>query len=115
MAQFIGFIRGGRGEASRLGHKTTGLTAEARGWTTGAEIRIAHVDGRDVVHVYRTEGSGGAGRRVLVASWEAGAEFATYRYLTGRDHTCGENWCPDCHCCQLCAPPCKNQPHGRTK
>lgn len=32
MAHFRGTVRGGRGEASRLGHKTSGLSVTANSW-----------------------------------------------------------------------------------
>ena len=40
MAQFRGTIQGGRGEASRLGHKSSGLTLQANGWDIGAEVSL---------------------------------------------------------------------------
>lgn len=38
MAQYRGTVRGGRGEGSRLGHKTTGLATVAKGW--GGEVHV---------------------------------------------------------------------------
>jgi hypothetical protein len=59
MAQYKAVISTPRGEVTRLGHKSTGLRVELRGWTAGVEV-IARFDpamGRDVFEVYRTSGS----------------------------------------------------------
>lgn len=45
MAQFRGTIQGGRGEASRLGTKSSGLTTKAAGWRGGIETRLWHDKG----------------------------------------------------------------------
>jgi len=62
MAQYRGTVRGGRGEGSRLGHKTSGLTTVAKGW--GGYIQthlwwhiIYEEDWCSVVHHH---GNGGA-------------------------------------------------------
>ena len=60
MAQFLASIRGQRGEVTRLGSKVSGVTARINGWNSGVTVRAAHVDGKDVFHVYRTGGSNGA-------------------------------------------------------
>jgi hypothetical protein len=57
MAQFYGTLQGARGPASRLGHKSSGLTADVNGWNVGARVEISHENGHDVVRVYRTSGS----------------------------------------------------------
>lgn len=59
MAQYKGIVGTPRGEVARLGHKSTGMRVELRGWTAGVEV-IAHFDpatGKDVFEVYRTSGS----------------------------------------------------------
>ena len=38
MAQFRGTVQGNRSQASRLGHKTAGLTTECNGWDTGVKV-----------------------------------------------------------------------------
>lgn len=60
MAHFRAEIRGGRGSASRLGHKTSGIMATVNGWTAGVEVHADHRDGKDVFRVFRTGGSGDA-------------------------------------------------------
>lgn len=40
MARFRGTVRGGRTEASRLGHATTGLTVNAATWTHDVHVEL---------------------------------------------------------------------------
>jgi hypothetical protein len=49
MARFRGTVQGGRGQASRLGHKTTGLRVHANSWSGSVEV-IMHAVG-DEDHV----------------------------------------------------------------
>lgn|SRR5512143_1278688 len=49
MAHYYGTVQGGRGTASRLGHKTSGLVTTARTWTHTVTVAL-HYDeasGRD--------------------------------------------------------------------
>jgi hypothetical protein len=80
MAHFYGDLQGSRGEATRCGTKASGIDAHIRGWHTGVSVRLAHVDGVDVVRVYRTSGSSGAGSDTLIAEWRA-AESIDYPAL----------------------------------
>lgn len=57
MAQFYGNIQGNRGEATRMGTKDSGFYAHIRGWHVGARVTLDHIDGRDVVRVFKTGGS----------------------------------------------------------
>ena len=57
MAHFRGTVKGGRGEASRLGHKTTGLTTTCNSWDLGIKVEAGHVNGQDVFKIYLTDGS----------------------------------------------------------
>lgn len=67
MAQFRGTVQGNRSEASRLGHKTTGLTTTCNAWDVGVRCEAVHVDGGDIIRVYATGGSNnGAGSLVAV-------------------------------------------------
>lgn len=64
MARYIGFIRGNRGEASRLGSKDSGISASARGWNCGARIKIREMNnGGDQCTVYADQGSNGGDDR----------------------------------------------------
>lgn len=53
MAHFRAVIQGSRGEASRLGHKSTGLSVKAQTWGWDLSVFVAHRDGdgHDVAHV----------------------------------------------------------------
>lgn len=42
MAHFYGTVRGGRGTASRLGHKNTGLMTTAQTWQHTVTTRLWH-------------------------------------------------------------------------
>jgi hypothetical protein len=59
MAQFRATIRGRRGEASRLGSKSSGITAHINGWNAGVSVYAAHEDGRDRFEIWLTSGSNG--------------------------------------------------------
>jgi hypothetical protein len=71
MAHFYASIQGNRDEATRMGSKGSGMTGYIRGWNIGARVAVRHEDGRDVVRVYRTSGSSGAGGSELVAEFSA--------------------------------------------
>jgi len=60
MAQFIGKVQGNKGEATRLGTKTSGITVECNGWNSGVKV-IGRVDenGNDVFTIVITSGSNG--------------------------------------------------------
>lgn len=68
MAQFLGRIRGQRGEETRLGSKVSGLMVEANGWNCGIRVNASHRGGRDVFEVYVTAGSAPGGRTRQLAS-----------------------------------------------
>ncbi len=59
MAQFRGIIKSGRSEASRLGHKTTGLNVLGNGWASGVEARLEYSGNEDIIIIYGTHGSNG--------------------------------------------------------
>lgn len=69
MAHFYGEIQGNRGEATRLGSKASGFHGHLRGWNVGAFVELVHVDGKDVVRVYRTGGITGTSPQVLIAEF----------------------------------------------
>ena len=47
MARFLGVVHGGRGEATRLGHKTKGLSVLARSYSGDVHVRL-YVNNDDV-------------------------------------------------------------------
>jgi hypothetical protein len=71
MAQFIGYVEGNRGPASRTGSKNSGLSASAQGWSVGGKVVVTHEDGRDVVRVYKTSGSHARRSPELIAEYTA--------------------------------------------
>lgn len=68
MAHFRGTVIGGRSEASRLGHKSTGLTTTCNTWDLGIRIEAMHVDNQDVFRVFRTGGSNSATNPELIST-----------------------------------------------
>ncbi|AFN37699.1 hypothetical protein ELTIGER69_86 [Mycobacterium phage ElTiger69] len=69
MAQFRGTLEGSRQMVSRLGSKASGLVVTANGWNIGAEIVLSHVDGKDLVRVFKTSGSNALTGRELIAEF----------------------------------------------
>jgi hypothetical protein len=58
MAHFRAQIQGNRGDASRLGHKSSGIRARADGWNRGAYVYGAHDEALgDVFTIHDTKGS----------------------------------------------------------
>ena len=60
MSQFYAEIQGGRGIASRQGHKNSGIWGHIRGWHSGVHVS-GHFDEegeQDVFNVSVTSGSG---------------------------------------------------------
>lgn len=66
MSHFYGIVQGGRGEATRTGHKTTGLVATAASWK-GAIKTTLFVDdsGRDCYRVEQMPWNGAGEYRLL--------------------------------------------------
>lgn len=69
MAHFIGYLRGTRGEASRLGGKDNGIQSRVQGWQSGVKVIGRHIDARDRFEIYMTCGSDSdsASREKLIA------------------------------------------------
>lgn len=68
MARFRATIRGARGEASRLGHASTGIKADVNGWESGVSVEAEAVAGNaDMFYVYATGGSNGSARDLIAA------------------------------------------------
>ena len=57
MAHFRGTVKGGIGEASRLGTKNSGLVVEANGWNDGVRVEATFENGKNVFRIYKTGGS----------------------------------------------------------
>lgn len=66
MARFRGTVQGGRTEASRLGHKNTGLVTTTNGWNAGVRVSgYVGSDDADTFDIYMTAGSSGGVLRHL--------------------------------------------------
>jgi hypothetical protein len=61
MAQYYANIQGNRGEATRMGTKSSGLHAHVRGWNIGVRVSVSwdEVNKKDIVTIYQTSGSNG--------------------------------------------------------
>jgi hypothetical protein len=69
MARFIGRLKGGRGEVSRLGTPASGIEATVNGWDVGVRVTggCGESSDSDVFFVYSTGGSNHQCSEVLVA------------------------------------------------
>ena len=67
MAQYRAECKGGGTSASRLGHKTTGISSHTRGWESGIKVEgYFDEDLGDIFMVYQTGGSGFSGKNILL-------------------------------------------------
>ena len=76
MAHYYSRIKGNKGEATRCGTRSSGITARADSWSTGAITTINYntTINADVVTLYATEGSGDSyGKRIM-----------SYAYIDGK-------------------------------
>lgn len=66
MARFYGVLNGGRGDVSRLGHKSTGLTTYAASWAGAVRVSLyVNALGTDCARVELVEHRGEGTRAVL--------------------------------------------------
>ena len=75
MARFRGTVEGGRSQASRLGHTSTGLRVHANGWDVGVSVYAQAFTDKDEFHIYATAGSNG--------KWRAGSLIGLVRLVDG--------------------------------
>jgi len=68
MAHFYGELQGNRGETTRCGTKDSGMYAHIRGWDIGVIVDIMHIEGKDVVKIYKTKGSNDPGQHKVIAT-----------------------------------------------
>ena len=61
MAQYKGTLQG----ISKLGNKTTGMTATVAGWHDGVMVTADFVDGKDRFRIWSVAGSGLQGQVLL--------------------------------------------------
>ena len=65
MAHFYGSIQGQRGEVTRLGSKTSGLSIVAASWQGCVRVELSEQDGIDIAHVNLTPWHGHATNHTL--------------------------------------------------
>ncbi len=65
MAHFYGSVSGARGEASRLGHKSSGLSTKAASWQGAVVVHLYESDGVDMARVSLATHNGAGVDRVL--------------------------------------------------
>jgi len=57
MARYKGYIKGQKGEVSRLGSANSGMSTTINGWNVGIHVEARIIDGEDVFFIYKTGGS----------------------------------------------------------
>ena len=65
MAHFFGTLKGGCGEATRLGTRTSGLAVQACSWEGKVQTYLYEKDGRDFARVSLAQHHGHGTERVL--------------------------------------------------
>lgn len=76
MAHFYGDIQGNRGQATRMGTKSSGIDGHIRGWNIGAKVYCQYNEktGKDEVTVYITGGSNRSGYDSMIGVWSRNDE-----------------------------------------
>ena len=71
MAHFRATVSGGRGSASRLGHKTSGIGTSTDGWNLGVDVfgRYNKEDNRDEFTITVNGGSNGGGQSKVIGTF----------------------------------------------
>ena len=72
MARFRGTIHGQRGEASRLGTASSGLTVKANGWDLSGTVSMFGPTDSDSVQLTLTTGSNGSDSPTSLGAWKRG-------------------------------------------
>jgi hypothetical protein len=81
MAHFRGTVRGARGEARRLGHKSSGLTVEAQSWQGKVTVRLYDNHGTDYARIV-LERHNGAGAYPCIVLYDGPVSGARQLALT---------------------------------
>lgn len=71
MSHFYGTLQGARGEATRCGHKNSGMETYAASWNGAIRTVLFHEDGKDKFRVEMVEWRG-SGKYRLLAIGEVG-------------------------------------------
>lgn len=67
MAHFRGTTQGNRGQASRLGTKSSGMVTENNTWDSGVKVVAEHINGHDLFYIYSTGGSNHSKKEELLS------------------------------------------------
>jgi hypothetical protein len=67
VSHFFGTVVGGRGEATRCGHASTGLRVSAQSYTGSIQIHLTCRDGVDWYHITVCRGSSRQGERDVLS------------------------------------------------
>ena len=78
MAHFRTVIKGARGAASRLGHKTTGISTLLQTWGWNVSVEAAHANGEDTADIALVNATTGERRPLLAVNLETGAVIVNY-------------------------------------
>jgi hypothetical protein len=84
MARYRGTLRGCRGEASRLGHTSSGLTTVAASWQGAVRVELYACGDRDFARVSLTSHRGAGIERLLFDGPVSGALQSIERCEEGR-------------------------------
>ena len=81
MSHFYGTIRGGRGEATRCGHKATGLVTNAAGYNGAIRTRIWYDEetGQDRFRVTLVPWHGSSGESRNLVSGTLNSDIGSYK------------------------------------
>ncbi len=69
MSHFYGDIKGSRGEATRCGHASSGVSGHLRGWAVGVRVLGSVSGGVDSFDIYLTSGSNRDGSDKLIGTF----------------------------------------------
>jgi hypothetical protein len=89
MAKFIGKVRGGRGEASRLGHKS--IQTVAASWQGAVSVELREVEGHIIADVSLRQWHGGG---VTKAIWQGRVDGQPG--MPGPHEPVKVGYCPKC-------------------
>lgn len=73
MSHFYGVLNGSRGEATRCGTKSSGMTATAASWQGAVRVTLREVNGADHAYVELIPWQGAGGNRLLYSGPVSGA------------------------------------------
>lgn len=71
MSQYIGYLNGSKGEASRLGTKQSGIVSNVNGLDFGVRVSLYHRDGEDKADIFLTGGSHAEESPVFIGTFRA--------------------------------------------